>query len=243
LLTGEQIMLPKHSALKIDIITLIKNTRIELDRLRVFSIQSSKLITQSPTDPNDPMLPSFDNVANERMCKTVYESLVSQFLTLSRRFNDVAVLESTVDRDRMIRQFKILHPSATEDQLREQLDDRAKSANVFAENVVRQDKNNNGPALSLFMEANDRREAQIQQQLTEIRDLFLSLQTMIIAQGEQIDSIEANVEGAKEFIRSGNDELQTAVKLQKKARKNACRSVCVCMVILLIIGVVVGVKF
>jgi syntaxin 1B/2/3 len=63
---------------------------------------------------------------------------------------------------------------------------------------------------------------------------------LVQAQGEQIDSIEANVAGAKDYVEKAEKKLQKAKEHHQCSKKCLCIGIIVGLVILIIIVIVLA---
>jgi syntaxin 1B/2/3 len=69
--------------------------------------------------------------------------------------------------------------------------------------------------------------------------LFNELATLVQAQGEQIDSIEANVAGAKDYVEKAEKKLQKAKEHHQCSKKCLCIGIIVGLVILIVIIIII----
>lgn len=76
---------------------------------------------------------------------------------------------------------------------------------------------------------------QLEGDILDVNEIFRDLGAMISEQGEQIDSIEANVERAYTNVDQGTQQLGKAAEYQRKSRKKMC---CLLLIILIILAVV-----
>lgn len=78
---------------------------------------------------------------------------------------------------------------------------------------------------------------QIEGDILDINEIFRDLATMVYEQGDLVDSIEANVEQAQNYVEGANVQLSKASVYQKSARKKMC----ILLVIIAIVGGVIGI--
>ncbi len=74
--------------------------------------------------------------------------------------------------------------------------------------------------------------------INEVAEMFNDFAALVQQQSEMLDSIEQNVEAAETYVRKGNDNLRSAIDMQKKNRKCVC-----CMLvcgIIVVIALVTG---
>jgi t-SNARE complex subunit (syntaxin) len=75
----------------------------------------------------------------------------------------------------------------------------------------------------------------IERGITELNDIFRDLGTMVTAQGESLDVIEANVGNVAQDHKAANMELRAAARYQKGARNRAC---CLLLILAVVLAVV-----
>ncbi len=78
----------------------------------------------------------------------------------------------------------------------------------------------------------------IEKSLVEMQQLFLDLSLLVNQQGDMIARIDTNVNQAVDYTEKGVQELDGALKQQKKNRKRMCYS-SICMLFVLIILAIV----
>lgn len=78
--------------------------------------------------------------------------------------------------------------------------------------------------------------------ILDVNEIFRDLGAMVYEQGEQIDTIEANVEKAYTDVEQGTGQLQKAATYQKKARKKLCCLVLIFVIIAAVIAIIIAVS-
>lgn len=74
----------------------------------------------------------------------------------------------------------------------------------------------------------------LEQSVTELHQMFLDFALLTEQQGELIDQIEYNVEGAVNYVEDANVDVYEAIKLGKKARKKQC-----CIILIVVVVVII----
>jgi len=77
----------------------------------------------------------------------------------------------------------------------------------------------------------------LERSVHQMFQLFKDLATLVDEQGENLDSIEANIDNAGNYVEKGNAELVRAHEYQKKVRKRRC-CILIAGIILLVIIIV-----
>ncbi|KAA8911836.1 t-SNARE [Sphaerosporella brunnea] len=75
----------------------------------------------------------------------------------------------------------------------------------------------------------------IERGITELNDIFRDLGTMVNAQGDQLDMIDANIENVAQDHKAADLELRSAARYQKSARNRAC---CLLLILSVVLTVV-----
>jgi len=75
----------------------------------------------------------------------------------------------------------------------------------------------------------------IEQGVSELNELFRDVAHIVSEQGEQLDTIAANVENTRSDTRGADVELRSAARYQKNARGKACMLLLILSIILTII--------
>ena len=71
--------------------------------------------------------------------------------------------------------------------------------------------------------------------MNELRDMFQDMAALLEMQGENILSIEKNMDSAQDYVDRGIVHLNKATKIQKKKRKQMC----CCLIIGLVIAIII----
>ena len=83
---------------------------------------------------------------------------------------------------------------------------------------------------------------QLEGDILDVNEIFRELGALITEQGEQIDSIEANVERAYTNVEQGTQQLGKASDYQRKSRKKMCCLVVILFVVAAVITIIVVVS-
>lgn len=161
--------------------------------------------------------------------KNDFQESVQRFQTLQKKALEKARTASRMEKPK---------PKPTspwmddEDDTARLVEDDARRQQLMAQEQVIDDD------LALIRE----REEQIRElegDILDVNEIFRDLGAMIQEQGEQIDTIEANVEKAYTHVEEGTGQLQKASTYQKKARKKLCCLVVILLVVAAVIAIIV----
>lgn len=144
-------------------------------------------------------------------------------------------------QDQMARQYRIVRPDATEDEVRAAVEDTSASGQVFSQAL--KDSNRLGQGRAALNAVQDRHQAllKIESQIVELAQLFQDLDTLIVQQEETIVQMEQKAEEIVENMDKGNEEIDTAIKSARSARRKKwwCLLICIAIVVVIVIIVIV----
>ncbi|KAL5612016.1 uncharacterized protein BROUX77_002172 [Berkeleyomyces rouxiae] len=144
-------------------------------------------------------------------------------------------------QEQMARQFRIVRPDASEEEVRAAVEDTSTSGQVFSQAL--KDSNRMGNARAAINAVQDRHQAllKIESQMVELAQLFQDLDTIIVQQEETVVQMEQKAEEIVENMDKGNEEIDTAITSARSARRKKwwCLGICVAIVIVIVIIVIV----
>jgi syntaxin 1B/2/3 len=130
-------------------------------------------------------------------------------------------------QDQMARQYRIVRPDATEQEVREAVEDTSNNQ-VFSQALMQSDRQ--GRARAALSAVQDRHDAlvKIEQQMIELSQLFQDMDTLVVQQESTIMQIEQKGEEVVENLDKGNEEIGVAVKTARATRKKKwwCLGIC-----------------
>jgi len=109
------------------------------------------------------------------------------------------------------------------------------SETIFQKAILEQGR---GAAVDALADVRERHEAvrDLEASLLDLHQVFLDMAVLVEAQGEMLDSIEAQVARAKDHVESGVSHLVEAKRMQKRTRRLMC---CALVTLLVIVAVIV----
>ncbi|KAK3348015.1 t-SNARE [Neurospora tetraspora] len=144
-------------------------------------------------------------------------------------------------QDQMARQYRIVRPDATEEEVRAAVEDTTGNSQVFQQALMQ--NNRVGEARAVLSAVQDRHKAlqRIEQQMVELAQLFEQLNTLIVEQDVKIQAIEQTSEEVVDNLDKGNEEIAVAVQTARATRKKKwmCLGICVAIIVVIVIIVVV----
>lgn len=131
-------------------------------------------------------------------------------------------------QDQMARQYRIVRPDASEDEVRAAVEDTTGNSQVFQQALMQ--NNRVGEAKAVLSAVQDRHKAlqRIEQQMVELAQLFEQLNTLIVEQDVKIQAIEQTSEEVVDNLDKGNEEIAVAVQTARATRKKKwmCLGIC-----------------
>jgi syntaxin 1B/2/3 len=161
---------------------------------------------------------------------------------LRQAMNQFQVLESQFRnrmQEQMARQYRIVRPEASEDEVREAVEDT--SGQVFSQALMQSDRRGQSQAVLRKVEDRNRELAKIERQMVELAQLFQDLDTMVVQQEEAVTQIEQKGEEIVDNLDKGNEEIAVAVDTARKTRKKKwiCLAIVVAIIAIVVIIIVV----
>lgn len=169
----------------------------------------------------------------------------TKFMATLQRYQDVERQYRQQYRQRVERQFKIVKPDATPDEVAAVVnDDQGGGGQIFAQALT--SSNRYGDSRAAYREVQERHQdiRKIEQTLGELAQLFNDMATLLGEQEEKIDAIETQAAGVAHDTEGGMKHTEVAVKHARSARRK--RWICFWLTIIIIlaaVGIGVGVYF
>ncbi|KAG8861193.1 Plasma membrane t-SNARE, secretory vesicle fusion [Tulasnella sp. 330] len=142
---------------------------------------------------------------------------------------------------RMERQFRIVKPDATPEEIKAAVNDE-QGGQVFAQALM--NSNRYGESKAAYQEVQERhRDIQkIERTITELAQLFNDMSMMVEQQDESLNVIQANAEKVNVDTEAGLQHTEKAVVSARAARKKRWICFGIIVVILIIVAIVVAIE-
>ena len=136
-----------------------------------------------------------------------------------RQFQSVESQFRKRTQDQMARQYRIVRPDASEQEVRAAVEDTSSNGQVFQQALMNSDRQ--GRARAALSAVQDRHQAllKIEQQMVELSQLFQDMDTLVVQQEAAVTQIEQKGEEVVENLDKGNEEMGTAVTTARATRK------------------------
>ncbi|ORX57292.1 t-SNARE [Piromyces finnis] len=142
-------------------------------------------------------------------------------------YNEKRINYTEQGRNKMIRQYQIIHKNATQEEAERYVDSHPGGSLQYS--MLSGSK-------AAFDEAQQRQNQmeQINQSINELCDLFQDMNNMLVTQNETINIIEENVDTAEYNVEEASKELTKAIEIRKSSRKKLWIITCIIFVIIAI---------
>ncbi|KAF8319422.1 t-SNARE [Clavulina sp. PMI_390] len=167
----------------------------------------------------------------------------SKFLEAIQGYQDVERQFRQKYKQRMERQFRIVKPDATPEEVKAVVNDDSGNNQVFQQALM--NSNRYGESRAAYREVQARHEdiQRIERTLTELAQLFNDMSVLVEQQDEVINVIEQNTEVANKDLETGVQYTEKAVESARSARKKRWICFVICLIIIIIIAIILVIKF
>ncbi|KAJ6440537.1 t-SNARE protein [Purpureocillium lavendulum] len=173
--------------------------------------------------------------------KPQFESLRTFFKSELDKYHSVERDFEHRYRDQIARQYRIVNPDATEDEVQEAAQADWGNEGVFQTAMEQLRTNRTAQASSLLgnVRARHNELTQIEHTLAELGELYQRLAEEVIVHEDRIDAAETNAQKTVENIEEGNAQVKKASDHARRARK--LKWWCFFIVCLIILAIALGV--
>ncbi|CAD6574833.1 MAG: Plasma membrane t-SNARE, secretory vesicle fusion [Cyphobasidiales sp. Tagirdzhanova-0007] len=203
---------------------------------------SIKLRIKNLSELNDslPIVQGKEGENNTRRMQVAVQK--KKFMDLIQEYREVEAKSREKYRGRMERQYKIVKPDATQEEIRYAMD-TDQGSQVFSQALTQSTRY--ADARNAYREVQERHEdiKRIAQTMTELQELFNDMAMLVERQDDQIQTIEASGNDVETNMGAANVELEKGVKSARKARRKRwiCFWILLLVVIALVLGLVLGI--
>ncbi|KAJ3218999.1 Syntaxin-1A [Clydaea vesicula] len=200
---------------------LIRNKLKQMDTV-------NKTLAKDPKNAND-----------VRIRLSQHGAVAKKFLDVMTEYKSIQTKYQEKYKQRMQRQFLIVKPTATQEEIQEVLENKEEAVPIFAQQVLSGGQKTE--AKRALKDIQDRHTdiLRIEKSIMELQQLFMDMSVLVAAQGELLNAIDSHVANAVDETEAGITQLKGAVKLQKKTRKKMCIIICCLVILSVAIGVAV----
>ncbi|KAI0065439.1 t-SNARE [Artomyces pyxidatus] len=144
--------------------------------------------------------------------------------------------------ERVRRQFKIVKPDATDEEVKAVVEDvQGSGGQVFSQALM--SSNHYGESRAAYREVQERHEdiRKIERTLAELAQLFNDMNLLVVQQDDTINAIETSAAQVEGDTEAGLAHTEKAVKSARSARRKRWICFFIILIILLVIGLAVGI--
>ncbi|CAG8697034.1 17083_t:CDS:2, partial [Cetraspora pellucida] len=165
-------------------------------------------------------------------------NLRQRFLETLQKYQNIEYQNRQKYRARMERQYKIVKPQATQEEIDAALEND-ESGQFFAQSLLNSTRY--GAAKDALREVQERHDdiKKIEKTIAELVNLFQEMQMLVEAQDAPIATVEEHATQVSKDLESGVQQVEKALESAKGARKKKWICLCICILILIIIAIVV----
>ncbi|WRT65565.1 uncharacterized protein IL334_002510 [Kwoniella shivajii] len=166
--------------------------------------------------------------------KTRFQSLLQEHQVIEKEFRKKV-------KDRAERQYKIVNPNATEEELRQVTE--SDNPQIFSQALL--NSNRYGDARNAYREVQERHAEiqKIERTLAELAQMFSEMAMLVEQQDETIVNVENQAQGVETDIKAGYDQTSKAVDSARKARRKKWICFWIVVLIIAILALVLGIYF
>ncbi|WVO24134.1 uncharacterized protein IAS62_005498 [Cryptococcus decagattii] len=177
----------------------------------------------------------------DRAQKTQAEGVKSRFQGLLQEHQVIEKESRKKVKDRVERQYKIVNPNATEEEIREVTE--SDNPQVFSQALL--NSNRYGAARGAYREVQERHAEiqKIEKTLTELAQMFQEMAMLVEQQDETIVNVETQAHGVDTDIKAGLVQTDKAVESARRARRKKWICFWIVVLIIVILAVILGAYF
>lgn len=168
-----------------------------------------------------------------RMRQTKHRALAVVFLKATQKLQKLQQNYRDKYRQQLERQYRIVNPKATSEEIKSVVEggEMGAQAQIFASAVKGESKKTLAQMKNRFQDVKS-----IEKSILDLHQLFLDLQTIVVEQGDIINSVEYNVDNALGYTDEAAADMKMAVEYQKSIwRKKWLLVVLVCVGIFILV--------
>jgi len=169
-----------------------------------------------------------------RLRASQHSALSKKFVDIMAEYQDVQAKCKTKFKQRMERQYRIVQPDATQEQVDSALEGNQAGGAIFSAQFLAASQRAEAKKALKDIQERHVEILKLEESLRELHQLFLDMQLLVEAQGQMLNEIEKSVDKAVDYTEKGVSEMKKAVKYQKKSRKKMFILIC-CLIVLVIV--------
>ncbi|KAK9325269.1 t-SNARE [Lipomyces orientalis] len=164
------------------------------------------------------------------------------FMDSIQRYQSVEASYGMKYKERAKRQYRIVRPDATEEEVRQAIEDTSGSQ-IFSQALL--NSNRRGEARTALTEVQNRHKElqKMERTLGELVQLFKDMEELVEVQAQDVQAVDHTVKRVENDVNKGVEETRIAVKHARAARRKKWICIGIIVLICLILAIVLGVVF
>jgi t-SNARE complex subunit (syntaxin) len=160
-----------------------------------------------------------------RIRLNMHSTLTRKFVDLMAEYQEVQTKYKSKYRERVERQYKIVKPSVTKEEIDAALDSEPGSQpEVFTQTILQGPGHAQAKNALADIQDKHRDIIRLEASIAELHQLFLDMSVLVESQGELLDQIEYTVAQSVDYTGRAVDELRSAAKYQKRVRRRTAHA-------------------
>ncbi|EDL83249.1 rCG44250 [Rattus norvegicus] len=156
-----------------------------------------------------------------RILKSQYAAMFRRFQQTLFLYNDTIALKQEKCKTFIVRQLEVSGKEVSEEEVNDML--HHGKWEVFNESLLTETSMTKAQLSEI--EQRHKELVNLENQVKDLRDLFIQISLLVEEQGESINNIEVMVNSTKDYVNNTKEKFGLAVKYK---RKNPCRALCCC---------------
>ena len=222
--------------LDLDDLTLNTNQIANMIRKKLMQIDKDIKRTETQEDEQDE---SSSTIRWQRkdlnLCKTQCTSMTKKFSKAISKYQKSQINFKNAERKRLERQYKIVHPEATPEEIDRVLNnDSSDSTQIFIQRMLTRSKQEESDTIMQETKERHQNIKRLAKSIQELQQLYMDMQNILEEQDEIMIIIGEDIEAAKDDGSNAHDEVRQAVIDKHQARRKWIYLSCFIFVLLLI---------
>ncbi|CAH6792462.1 syntaxin-19 [Phodopus roborovskii] len=156
-----------------------------------------------------------------RILKSQYAAMFRHFQQSMFLYNDTIASKQEKCKTFIVRQLEVVGKEVSEEEVNDML--RHGKWEVFNESLLTETSITKAQLSEI--EQRHKELVNLENQVKDLRDLFIQISLLVEEQGESLNNIEVMVTSTKEYVINTKEKFGLAVKYK---RRNPCRALCCC---------------
>jgi t-SNARE complex subunit (syntaxin) len=163
--------------------------------------------------------PSSEQTSDYKIRRNMHATLTKKFMEVMQAYQDCQTKYKNKYQETVKRQFKIVKPDATADEVESVL--QGGGDQIFTEHML---ASRNAQARAALEDVQEKHKdiQRLESSIQELHQLFVDLSVLVESQGELLDQIEYSVSQSLSYTKTGVQELEKANEYAAKSRKKMC---------------------